>query len=184
MKRFICAALAACMCLSLLAGCGATASSGTDEPKDYAHILQDARGPELNEVYDVFYLKEDGSLGVTAGNSGEYTDSQAQDIGSSSLTLLGIDPADCTGFAVSVSQMMTQSYGIAIVQPAEGKADAVKEGLQGFIQQQMDMQEHYLADQYDIAKAAKLEVAPSGEVVLVMCEGAGDVLANIQKALK
>ena len=38
-------------------------------------------------------------------------------------------------------------------------------------------------DQYEIAKAAKVEVVPSGEVVLVCCENSDAVLASIKAAL-
>jgi len=43
--------------------------------------------------------------------------------------------------------------------------------------------EHYLEDQYAIAKAAKVEVVPSGEVVLVCCENSDAVLSAIKTAL-
>lgn len=43
--------------------------------------------------------------------------------------------------------------------------------------------EHYLEDQYEIAKAAKVETAPTGEVILVCCEDSDTVLANIKAAL-
>ena len=58
------------------------------------------------------------------------------------------------------------------------------ESLQAFIDQQKAAQEHYLEDQYAIAKNAKLGVMPGGEVVMVMCENADTVYANIEKALK
>ena len=43
--------------------------------------------------------------------------------------------------------------------------------------------EHYLEDQYLVAKAATVTVAPTGEVILVCCEGSDTVLANIKAAL-
>ena len=88
-----------------------------------------------------------------------------------------------TDFAASVSGMMVQSYGIAIVKPAEGKADAVKQALQDFVTHEQMSMEHYLEDQYQIAKAAKVEVLPSGEVVLVCCENSDAVLSAIKTAL-
>ena len=78
---------------------------------------------------------------------------------------------------------MVQSYGIAIVKPAEGKADAVKQALQDFVTHEQMSMEHYLEDQYQIAKAAKVEVLPSGEVVLVCCKNSDAVLSAIKTAL-
>ena len=43
--------------------------------------------------------------------------------------------------------------------------------------------ENYLADQYEIAKAATVTTVPSGEVVLVCCDGSDAVLAAIEEAL-
>ena len=73
---------------------------------------------------------------------------------------------------------------VKAIKPAEGKTETVQAGLQAFIDQQKAAQEHYLEDQYAIAKNAKLGVMPGGEVVMVMCEDADTVYANIEKALK
>lgn len=174
--------LAALLCLSALAlaGCGAARRT---EPLDYAAILQNARSEEENQAFDLFHAGPDGQLAGAAGYTGQYTADQLAGIGQASLELLGLDPADCLGFAASVSQMMTQSYAIAVALPAEGKADAVKEGFQAFIQQQMELQQNYLPDQYAIAKDARLETLPTGEVVLVMCQDADAVLAHLKEAL-
>ena len=43
--------------------------------------------------------------------------------------------------------------------------------------------EHYLEDQYQIAKAATVTVAPTGEVILVCAENHDTLLDNIEKAL-
>ena len=69
---------------------------------------------------------------------------------------------------------------MAIVKPAEGKTDAVKEALSSFIEAQKSAQENYLADQYAIAKAAKLNVLKCGEVILVMCCGQDTVYNSIE----
>ena len=43
--------------------------------------------------------------------------------------------------------------------------------------------EHYLEDQYLVAKAATVTVAPTGEVVLVCAEDRAAILTHIEKAL-
>ena len=80
--------------------------------------------------------------------------------------------------------MMTKSYGIAIVKPAEGRSEAEQTALQNFIQAQQAAQEFYLPDQYEIAKAAVLEQAADGTWVMVMSENASAESAAILEALK
>ena len=176
------ALLAAGLCAAALclAGCGAAART---EPLDYAAILQQARPQEENDAQNVYYADANGTLTGTAGYTADLTAEQLTDSAQASLDLLGLDPADCRGWAASVSQMMTQSYAVVIALPAEGRTDAVKQGLQDFIQQQMELQQNYLPDQYAIAKAAQLTTLPTGEVVLVMGPNAADELAALKTAL-
>jgi len=67
--------------------------------------------------------------------------------------------------------------------PAEGCADTVKAGLQAFIDTQCNNFETYLADQYEIAKNAKLETLDDGTIVMVMCANADAVYDAIVAAL-
>ena len=99
------------------------------------------------------------------------------------LQVLGLAEEDVEEAAFSVSMMNVQSYGLAIVKPAEGRQAAVTEGLQAFIDSQKAAQENYLADQYAIAKAARLDAVKSGEVVLVMCAEQDAVFSSIKDAL-
>ena len=99
------------------------------------------------------------------------------------LEMLGLDTGDMTAFGISASMMNVKAYAIAAVMPAEGKADAVKEGLQGYIDQQKSSFEMYLADQYEIAKNAKLETLDDGTIIMVMCENADAVYEAIVAAL-
>ena len=77
----------------------------------------------------------------------------------------------------------SSEYAIAIVKPAEGKTDAVKAALEAYVQSEQQSMEHYLEAQYQIAKAATVTVAPTGEVILVCAEDHDTILANIEKAL-
>ena len=83
----------------------------------------------------------------------------------------------------SISSMMVRSYAVAIVKPAEGKTDEVKAALEAYVASEQQSMEHYLEDQYLVAKAATVTVAPTGEVVLVCAEDHDTILANIEKAL-
>ena len=97
--------------------------------------------------------------------------------------LLNLEDDQYTAFAASISSMMVRSYAVAIVKPAEGKTDAVKAALEAYVASEQQSMEHYLEDQYLVAKAATVTVAPTGEVVLVCAEDHDTILSNIEKAL-
>ena len=63
------------------------------------------------------------------------------------------------------------------------KTDAVKSALEAYVTSEQQSMEHYLEDQYQIAKAATVTVAPTGEVILVCAENHDTLLTNIEKAL-
>ena len=187
LKRILAAALAG-LALASLVGCGAAsgkpASSGSAAPKDYTQILHDARREEDNEYYMIFSKGEDGKYTAQYGYSESYEPDQLSDeVENMLLPLLDLEEGSYTDFAASLSTMMVQSYGVAVVKPAEGKTDAVVTSLKEYVLREQQSMEHYLEDQYQIAKNAKVETVPSGEVVLVCCEDSDTVLANIKAAL-
>lgn len=183
MTKRLLAALLAVAALFALAGCSKSDKADA-APKDYTKILHDARPDEDNEYYMIFSPGEDGQVHRQYGYSDSYDAAQLdEEIRNMLLPLLNLEEDMYTDFAASVSGMMVQSYGIAIVKPAEGKTDAVKQALQDFVTHEQMSMEHYLEDQYQIAKAAKVEVLPSGEVVLVCCENSDAVLSAIKTAL-
>lgn len=183
MTKRLLAALLAVAALFALVGCSKSDKADA-APKDYTKILHDARPDEDNEYDMIFSPGEDGKFTAQYGYSDSYDAAQLdEEIRNMLLPLLNLEEDMYTDFAASVSGMMVQSYGIAIVKPAEGKADAVKQALQDFVTHEQMSMEHYLEDQYQIAKAAKVEVLPSGEVVLVCCENSDAVLSAIKTAL-
>ena len=183
MKRII-ATLLAGLALFALVGCSSGKPAASTTPKDYTQILHDARSEEDNEYNMIFTKGEDGKFTAQYGYSKEYDADQLNDeIGNMLLPLLNLEDGTYTDFAASISGMMVQSYGVAIVKPAEGKTQDVVDALEGYVLSQQQSMEHYLEDQYEIAKAAKVETVPSGEVVMVCCEDSDTVLANIKAAL-
>ncbi len=171
MKRILTLTLAAALLLSALAGCsggGSQESQAVKTPEEYTAAYQaaieGARDDEMNEAVPV----------ITA------TDDQMADL---VLPMVGITSDNAAAFAVAVSPMNIRAYGIVAVLPAEGKSEEVQEGLQGFIDQQKQSFEQYLADQYDIANAARLETLDDGTILLVMCEDQDTVFDAIQDAL-
>ena len=183
MKRLI-AALLAGLTLFALVGCSAGSKAEPSTPKDYSQILHDARTDEENE-YDMIFTKgEDGKFTAIDGYSAEYEAGQLDDeVRSILLPLLNLEDDMYTDLAASISAMMVRSYAVAIVKPAEGKTDAVKSALEAYVTSEQQSMEHYLEDQYQIAKAATVTVAPTGEVILVCAENHDTLLTNIEKAL-
>ena len=183
MKKFI-AALLAGLTLFTLVGCSGGSKADSSTPKDYAQIIHDARSDEDNE-YDMIFTKgEDGKFTAIDGYSAEYEAGQLDDeVRSILLPLLNLEDDMYTDLAASISAMMVRSYAVAIVKPAEGKTDAVKSALEAYVTSEQQSMEHYLEDQYQIAKAATVTVAPTGEVILVCAENHDTLLTNIEKAL-
>ena len=183
MKRLI-AALLAGLTLFALVGCSAGSKADSAAPKDDSQILHDARTDEENE-YDMIFTKgEDGKFTAIDGYSAEYEAGQLDDeVRNLMMPLLNLEGDMYNDLGASVSSMMVRSYAVAIVKPAEGKTDAVKSALEAYVTSEQQSMEHYLEDQYQIAKAATVTVAPTGEVILVCAENHDTLLANIEKAL-
>lgn len=191
MKRIFSLFTALALCLGLF-GCGSAASDSasgpeaTSVPKDYAQIIHNARSEEQNEYYMIVApdLTGESKYRAIDGMVEEYTAEQVESFAADLvLPLLGITDEIAADYAASASMMNTQCYGIAVVKPAEGQTDAVKAALEDFVQAQQQAFEQYLPDQYEVAKAATVTVADSGEVVLVCCENSDAVRAAILEAL-
>ena len=163
MKRMLSLSLSALLLLSALAGCGGQGESSGDAAKTpeeytqaYQSAIESARDQEMNEAIPVITSTED-------------------EMASMVLPMVGVTDENAAAFAVAVSPMNIKAYGIAAILPAEGKGEELLEQKQSFQQ--------YLADQYDIASAAKVETLEDGTVLLVMCEDQDTVLESIKTAL-
>lgn len=100
------------------------------------------------------------------------------------LGVMGVQPQDLTAAALMVSVRGIQAYSVAALMPAEGKKDAVRQGLETYIQNQKNNFQFYLEDQYQIAADAKLGELSDGTLLLVMCEGQDGVFDSIKAALE
>ena len=186
MKRIIACLMAGVMLLALV-GCGGSGSSGSASSaakKDYTQILHDARSDEDNKYEMIFTKGEDGKFTAQYGYSASYpADDLNDEIQNMLLPLLDLPEGSYTDLAASLSAMMVQSYGVAIVKPAEGKTQEVVDAMDAYIQNQQQTMEHYLEDQYQIAASAKVATVPTGEVVMVCCENSDAVMNAIKTAL-
>ena len=155
--------------LALLAGCGGReagpALTAEERTQLYKTAIENARDAETNDAMPVLTSAADEQMPL-------YFD------------LLGLNADDMDAFALSASLMNVRAYGIAAVYPADGRETAVKEGLEGFIDRQMQSFEQYLADQYDVASKARLEILTDGTVLLVMCQDQDTVYDAIRETIE
>ena len=100
------------------------------------------------------------------------------------LSLLGVAEEDMESFAISLSGMNIKAYAIALIMPAADKAEAVLESVNAYVATQQQSFETYLADQYEIAKNAKVETLEDGTILLVMTENGDKVYDAIVGALE
>lgn len=167
MKRTLCFSLALLTLCAALSGCAPKQEQKPLTPEErstlYRSAIEDARSAEDNEYCPVITALEEGD---------DYL-----------LQMLGVSADDMNCYALAVSLMNVQAYGIAAIYPAAGRADAVLEGLQGFIDMQKQNFHQYLADQYDIASNARLETLDDGTLLLVMCEGQDAVFDAIRDSI-
>ena len=157
---------------------------------DWMHILRPRRRMQelvrklKSRGYCVFSPAEDGKFTAQYGYSASYpADDLNDEIQNMLLPLLDLPEGSYTDLAASLSAMMVQSYGVAIVKPAEGKTQEVVDAMDAYIQNQQQTMEHYLEDQYQIAASAKVATVPTGEVVMVCCENSDAVMNAIKTAL-
>ena len=100
------------------------------------------------------------------------------------LEMLGLTVEDVENYAVNMSFMNVKAYNISLIQPKEGKTQAVVDALNTYVSNTQMNFEMYLADQYEVALAAKVDVLSDGTVALVMCEGQDAVFQSIKTAVE
>lgn len=192
MKKYIAAFLCIAMCLALMSACGTeTKPEESTEPitsEQPSEAPEDSTEPEAPEDSSEPETSSPLADAITSARGDEENEaypvqSDKDAIESMYYDVLGFTADDVTELAMSVSLINVKAYGIVIAKPAEGCEETVKAGLQGFIDTQCANFETYLADQYEIAKNAKLETLDDGTIIMVMCENADAVYETIVAAL-
>ena len=166
-KKMITAVLA--MSILVLSGCSGKSSDSQTAAKT---------PEELTALYAQAITANGGEMVEYNPVLSEVTEESAM-----LLEMMGLKEEDMAAFGVSTTMMNVKAYGIAAVMPVEGKTDAVKESLQGFIDQKQMEFEFYLPDQRPIAENARLEVLEDGTVLMVMIEDQDTVFENISNAI-
>ena len=172
MKRLFSLGLALVLALGLLAGCASDNGGASDKtPEELTQLYADAinncgvEAVQYNPVISQYDPEENPTIDML-------------------LPMLGVTADDMSAFALSMSVMNVQAYGIAVIMPAEGCEQTVLDGVNAFVENQKSSFQTYLADQYAIAEAAKVETLADGTVVLVMCENSDQVYDAIVAALE
>ena len=129
-----------------------------------AEIITNNRDKELNDVIGIVDSSDDENAEL-------------------SFSMLGIEESDMSEYAISLSPMNIKAYCVAIVKPADGKKDAVKEAFKTFKSSQEQAFEQYLQDQYKIAQDAVLTEV-GDYIVFAMCEDSSTFRDNVVNALK
>ena len=167
MKKIFACTLALALSVALLAACGSKQGGSDKTPEELSQLYSDAitnNGGEMVEYNPV----------ITQGEE------QSEII----LEALGLTAEDAKAYGISMSMMNVKAYGIAAVMPAQDKEQAVKEGLQAYIDRQQQNFEMYLQDQYEVAKNARLETLEDGTILMVMCEDQDTVFDAISAAIQ
>lgn len=206
MKKIIAAVLCLTMCLALMSACGtenkpaetdpvtseepSTAPTESAEPEESEEPEESAEPSEEPSTAPETEAPATSALAdaITAARTDEENEaypvfSDKAAIEDMYYQVVGFSASDVDDIAMSVSLINIKAYGIVIAKPAEGCADTVKAGLQAFIDNQCASFETYLADQYEIAKNAKLETLDDGTIVMVMCANADAVYDAIVASL-
>ena len=168
MKKSLTLVLAFALVLAVFAGCAGKPSE--DKSPDLSPEEQSALYAEaIKNAQD-----EEGGFPIMT---------QKDEIPELMFEFLGFAPEDAEALALSVSLVNIKAYGIVLVKPAEGKKDAIKTGLQSFIDNQKQSFDHYLPDQFAIAESARLETLKDGSLLMVMTPNVDTVFESISAAL-
>lgn len=170
MKRIFTLALSALLLVFSLTACTASPAENknlTPEERTqlYKTAIESARSEEENQYSPV--LTDAGS-----------------DDAELLFSMLELQAEDLSAFALSISLMNVQAYGLAAIYPAEDKADAVQESLRSFIEHQKQNFAQYLEDQYTIASDARLETLDDGTILMVMCADQDRVFDSIRQTIE
>lgn len=143
---------------------GAELGEGNALSQAYGLAITQARDEESNQYNPVLTSVED-----------EYSEYI--------FPLLQFSPEMAEGYAISVSAMMVQAYGVVAILPVPGQEEAVYQGLEFFIDTQMENFAEYRPDQLLVAQSARLEILSDGTILMVMCSEQDEIFQEICRNL-
>lgn len=126
----------------------------------------------------------ENALGDEGSHFSQLVTSSGDDNAALVFQLLNLEAEDMSAYALDVSPVNIQAYGIAAVYPAGGKEDGVLESLNGFIDNQKESFYQYLEDEYETASNTRLETLEDGTILMVMCQDQDTVFDAIRDAIE
>lgn len=171
MKKLVSITLALVLTLGMLAGCTsqqAPAPSKTPEELTqlYAQTITEHGGEAVEHNPVISEVEADDMLIPII------------------LESLSLTEDDMAAFGISMSMINTQAYGIVAIMPAEGREQAVLDGLQTHIDSTCRAFEHYIPGNKEIAEATRLETLKDGTILMVMCENQDEIFDAIKAAIE
>lgn len=170
MKRSL-SAILALLCLG-----GALSACSSQEPEKAPLTAQ-----ERTQLYQTA-IEE--AAGPNANSFVEIVTSPQDDMAEMVLMMLGLEEEDMSAFALAISPVNVQAYGIAAIYPAQGKEDDVLEALNGFIDNQKESFQQYLEEEYETASNTRLETLEDGTILMVMVKDQDTVFDAIRDAVE
>lgn len=180
MKKILALALATVMALGVLAGCGSNGSGSGSNAGSTS--VSDVKNPEELAALYKEAIENSGLDKEIIQYNPIITDPKNEQI-ETIQEITGLDFSQFEAFATSISLMNIQAYGVAVVKPVEGQEEAVKAGLQTYLDNTKKSFEQYLEDQLEVAKAAKLETLEDGTIVMVMTQGQDEIFESISNTI-
>ncbi len=132
-----------------------------------------------NKLMQIISNNRNAELNSTVG----IVDSNDDQVAEITFEMLGIDEKDMSEYAISLSPMNINAYCVAIVKPADGKKDVIKEAFETYKSSQEEAFEQYLQEQYKIAQEAVITEV-GDYIVFAMCEDSTTFRDNVVSALK
>ena len=169
-RRILSLALTVLLLTAALTGCGQEQKQEQEEKQPltveertelYQTAIETACGPDANSFTSIVTSPEDQTAPIV-------------------LLMLGVEEEDMSAYALLVSPVNVQAFGIAAIYPAAGKDDDVLEALNAFVDNQKESFYQYLESEYEIAANTRIETLEDGTILMVMCENQDAVFDAIR----
>jgi hypothetical protein len=182
MKRIL-AATALCTVLALcLAGCSAVDKlveaveqkrTAENTPVSYGEILSAVRSDADNAAYPIAQAQDgqDGTLWLDPTGLGE---EEAAAAVQNMLDVLDFQPGGLVSYALSVSMDGDQPYAVGIFMPMSSHEVLIKAALDWFL-----IEQKKLYPDNEVVQNGEVQLAESGEMVLVLCPNSGEVMTQL-----
>lgn len=185
-NKLVALGLTACMAMGVLAGCGGDSKENVDSSKSsiqsQQEIEDDAKVSDVNtepeyEVSDENQLLAD-IINYASSDAGVTIKAEEQDGFTETFDTLGLSIEDVSEYAIYLDRDTKEV--IALVKPADGKADIVKQAFNDYITINLDSTS---ADVMELAEGAVLQDVGDGYVVLVMQGDSASIVSRVDEAL-